>query len=254
MTTDTTERGLERLICTVLAGHPCEPARAGTVAEPPPGYGGGGWSGGNPHDYDRESCVDRVQLAAFLQATQPEVAEAPALQEDSPTRRRFLAQLQGEIARRGTSDVLRKHGPHHLDLFYGTPSAGNDKARARCAQHRFSVTRQLRYSRADTQRALDLARCSNGLPILTFELKNRLTKQPVDDAVWQYKRDRHPHEELFAVGRGIAHFAVDDSAVDDSEGRFGTHLPGQASWCLPFNRGGNAGSGNPPDPNGLKPA
>lgn len=25
MTTDTSERGLERLICTALAGHPCDP-------------------------------------------------------------------------------------------------------------------------------------------------------------------------------------------------------------------------------------
>ena len=29
MTTDTSERGLERLICTALAGHPCEPPAAG---------------------------------------------------------------------------------------------------------------------------------------------------------------------------------------------------------------------------------
>ena len=29
MTTDTSERGLERLICTALAGHPCEPPTAG---------------------------------------------------------------------------------------------------------------------------------------------------------------------------------------------------------------------------------
>ena len=36
-----------------------------------PGYGGVGWSCGSPHDYDREFCVDRVQLAAFLQNTQP---------------------------------------------------------------------------------------------------------------------------------------------------------------------------------------
>ena len=45
--TDTSERGLERLICTALAGHPCEPPAAGTVAEPPAGYGGVGWSDGN---------------------------------------------------------------------------------------------------------------------------------------------------------------------------------------------------------------
>ena len=49
MTTDTSERGLERLICTALAGHPCEPPATGTVAEPPADYGGVGWSGDNFH-------------------------------------------------------------------------------------------------------------------------------------------------------------------------------------------------------------
>jgi len=39
--------------------------------------------------------------------------------------------LLGKISKRGTVDVLRrgiKHGPHHLDLFCGTPSPGNVKA------------------------------------------------------------------------------------------------------------------------------
>ena len=53
MTTDTTEHGLARLICAGLAGHPCDPPAEGTVADPPAGYGGVGWSGGNFHDYDR---------------------------------------------------------------------------------------------------------------------------------------------------------------------------------------------------------
>ena len=86
--TDTSERGLERLICTALAGHPCEPPAAGAVAEPPAGYGGAGWSGGSYLDYDREWCVDLVQLAAFLRDTQPEAAEALALDEDGTTRRK----------------------------------------------------------------------------------------------------------------------------------------------------------------------
>ena len=64
------------------------------MAEPPAGYGGVGWSGGNPNDYDREYCVDVVQLRAFLKATQPEAADTLALDEDGPTRRRFLARLQ----------------------------------------------------------------------------------------------------------------------------------------------------------------
>ena len=97
----------------------------------------GGWSGGNPHDYDREFCIDQVQLATFLRATQPEAAEALALDEDGPTRRKFLSRLQGEISKRGTIDVLRhaiRHGAHDLDLFYGAPSAGNPQAQERFAQ------------------------------------------------------------------------------------------------------------------------
>ena len=248
--TVTTERGLERLICTALAGHACDPPKDDRVAEARPGYGGVGWSGGNPHDYDREFCVDRVQLATFLHVTQPEAAEALALDEDGPTRRKFLARLQGEISKRGTIDVLRhgiRHGAHDLNLFYGAPSAGNPQAQERFAQNRFTVVRQLRYSRDDTQRALDIGLFINGLPVFTFELKNSLTKQTAGDAEEQFKRDRHPREKLFELGRCVAHFAVDESEV-----RFCTHLKGKASWFLPFNLGWNDGAGNPPNPNGIK--
>ncbi len=250
MTTDTTEAGLERLICTALAGHPCEPPGAAAVGEPPAGYGGVGWSGGNYHDYDREYCVDLVQLAAFLRETQPDALPTLSLDEDGPTRQKFLTRLQGEITRRGTIDVLRsgiRHGAHDLALFYGTPTPGNEQAQQRFAQNRFTVTRQLRYSRDETQRSLDIALFINGLPVITFELKNNLTKQTVDDAIAQYRRDRNPREKLFELGRCIAHFAV-----DESEARFCTHLKGKASWFLPFNRGWNDGAGNPPNPNGIK--
>jgi len=194
VTTDTSERGLERLICTALTGSPCEVGSGEALAERPAVYGAG-WICGLPEDYDREYCVDLAQLAAFLGATQPDVCEALDLGEDGPTRRKFLARLQGEITKRGTIDVLRhglKHGPHHLDLFYGTPSPGNLKAAERYDANRFSVTRQLRYSRDETQRALDLGLFINGLPVATFELKNSLTKQTVADAVEQYLRDRDP--------------------------------------------------------------
>ena len=249
MTTDTTELGLERLICAGLAGHPCDPPAEGIVADPPAGYGGVGWSGGSFHDYDREYCVDLVQLAAFLRDTQPEASEALALSEDGPTRRAFLTRLQGEVAKRGTIDVLRngiKHGPLHLDLFYGTPSEHNPQAQERFAQNRFTVTRQLRYSRDEAQRALDIGLFINGLPVFTFELKNSLTKQTADDAVLQYQQDRNPREKLFEFGRCIAHFAVDEREV-----QFCTHLKGKGSWFLPFNRGWNDGAGNPPNPAGL---
>jgi type I restriction enzyme R subunit len=251
MTTDTSERGLERLICAALTGAACDAAELATeaVRERPAAYGAG-WICGNPATYDRDHCLDLLQLRLFLEETQPVAAAALDLLTDSPTRRQFLARLQGEVTRRGTIDVLRKgikHGPHHLDLFYGTPSEGNPKAAKQFDANRFSVTRQLRYSRDETQLSLDLCLFINGLPVATFELKNSLTKQTVADAVEQYKRDRDPREPLFTFGRCVVHFAVDDQVV-----QFCTHLRGKASWFLPFDQGWNDGAGNPPNPNGLK--
>ena len=252
MTTDTSERGLERLICTALTGSPCDVtlAQTGLEGEAATTSSGTGWVCGAPNDYDREYTVDLAQLLAFLIETQPNVFKGLRLEDAGPARRKFLARLQGEISKRGVIDVLRtgvKDGPHHVALFYGTPSPGNQAAAARYAQNRFSVTRQLRYSRDETQRALDLGLFINGLPVATFELKNSLTKQTVEDAVEQYKRDRNPREKLFEFGRCVAHVAVDDHEV-----RFCTHLKGKASWFLPFNQGWNDGAGNPPNPHGLK--
>ena len=231
MTTDTSEKGLESLIISALT------SEAGYVP-------------GDPNDYDRAHAVNIPKLLAFLQATQPTVVEQCDLTNECPKRLQFLSRLQGEIAKRGVVDVLRKgikHGPMSVDLFYGTPSPGNTKAAEHYAANVFSVTRQLRYSHDETQLALDLCLFINGLPIATFELKNSLTKQTVEDAIEQYRRDRDPRELLFQFGRCLVHFAVDDHEV-----RMCTHLKGKASWFLPFNQGWNDGAGNPPNPNGLK--
>ena len=251
MTTDTTERGLEDLILRGMTGRIdlLSPEHVATETSAPVA-GGTGWLLGDSHHYDRDYCVDLVQLRGFVLATQEELADALSLDTDGPTRRSFLARLQGEISKRGTIDVLRngvKHNQHDVDLFYGTPSPGNEQAKELFALNRFSVTRQLRYSNDETQLALDVCLFVNGLPIATFELKNSLTKQTVQDAIEQYKRDRDQRERLFELGRCVAHFAVDDAEV-----WFCTELKGKASWFLPFNRGWNDGAGNPPNPDGLK--
>lgn len=248
MTTDTSEKGLEALIVADMTGRASGTA-SGHPSEEPASHQPD-WLQGEPRDYDRAWTVDLVQFQSFVAATQPPLLAALDLESDSPTRQKFLARLQGEIGKRGVIDVLRhgiRHGQHDVDLFYGTPSPGNPKAAERFALNRFSVTRQLRYSRDDTAHALDLALFINGLPVATFELKNSLTKQTVEDAIEQYKRDRDPREKLFEFGRCMVHFAVDDSQV-----MFCTQLKGKASWFLPFNKGWNDGAGNPPNPGGLK--
>ena len=160
-TTDTSEKGLETLIVESLVNET-------------------GYQQGFNEDYDRDHAVELAKLTAFLEATQPKAAQALALTQDSPKRTKFLHRLQGEIAKRGVIDLLR-HGvkdyPVSLELFYGAPTPGNLKAEKRFAANIFSVTRQLRYSKDETQLALDLGLFINGLPVTTFELKNRLTKQ-----------------------------------------------------------------------------
>jgi type I restriction enzyme, R subunit len=230
MTTDTSETGLESLIINDLIAV--------------------GWQLGNAKDYDRAYVLDLSYLQKFIKATQPKLAEAFDLDRDSSTRRQFLSRLEKEVTRRGVIDILRKgikHLAHDLTLFYGTPSVGNATATALHAQNLFSVTRQVHYSRDQTKRSLDFVIFINGLPIATFELKNNLTKQTVEDAVEQYKSDRDPREPLFAFGRCVVHFAIDDQEV-----RMCTELKGKSSWFLPFNKGFNDGAGNPPNPSGLK--
>jgi len=128
----------------------------------------------------------------------------------------------------------------------------NTKAVARHAANRFSITRQLYYSREETKRALDLCAFINGLPVATFELKNSLTKQTVEDAIEQYKRDRDPQETLFKFGRCVVHFAIDDQEVAMCTALKGSKGIAKESWFLPFNQGWNDGAGNPPNPDGIK--
>ncbi len=247
MPTDMSEKGLEALIVASLTGQ-----REQAVGEgvPPVGYlGEQFYEQGDSKDYDRDHAVDLVRLLRFLKDTQPKEFEALGIESEGPSRTKFLARLQGEIAKRGVIDVLRKgvsHGPQRILLYYGTPTPGNEQAAERFRQNIFSVTRQLRYSPDETRLALDLAIFINGLPVMTFELKNSLTKQTVEDAIVQYRRDRDPRELIFNFKRCMVHFAVDDQQV-----WMCTELKGKASWFLPFNKGFNDGAGNPPNPNGL---
>lgn len=87
----------------------------------------------------------------------------------------------------------------------------------------------------------------NGIPVISFELNNELTKQNVTDAIKQYSEDRDPNEELFSLGRLMVNFAL-----DTEEFWMCTQLKGQNSYFLPFNKGNNNSAGNSNNPNGIK--
>ena len=228
-TTDTSEKGLETHIVDGLCLN--------------------GWKQGKSTDFVAEFGIDLEQLRAFIRETQPALEVALDLSNDSPTRRKFLVRLRDDITRRGVIEVLRsgvKHGAHSVTLFYATPSRGNAAATERNAANRFTAVRQLHYSPTATALSLDICLMINGLPIVTMELKNKLTKQSVRDAVEQYRNDRDPRELIFSFKRALVHLAVDDQQVE-----FCTKLDGKASWFLPFNQGNNDGAGNPPNPRGV---
>lgn len=208
-----------------------------------------GYEQGTNADYNRDYAIDETRLFHFLQDTQPDSLEKLGIFKSDVKKNQFLNRLQGEIAKRGIVDVLRngvKVYPSNLIMFYLTPTENNVKAKEMYGKNIFSVTRQLMYSNDSTRLALDMCIFINGLPVITFELKNQLTKQDVDDAVQQYKNDRDTRELLFQFKRCMVHFAVDDARV-----KFCTKLDGKSSWFLPFDKGYNDGAGNPPNPDGI---
>lgn len=228
--TDTKESGLETLIVKWLVEH-------------------NGYEEGSNADYNKEYALDETRLFRFLKASQPDEMDKLGVFVNEQKKRTFLNRLQSELAKRGVIDVLRngvKVYPADLIMFYLTPNENNQVAKDNYQKNIFNVTRQLHYSQDAGKLALDLCVFINGLPVITFELKNQLTKQNVDDAVQQYKDDRDPRENLFAFKRCMVHFAVDDARI-----KFCTKLSGQDSWFLPFDKGYNDGAGNPPNPDGI---
>ncbi len=232
LVSDTSEKGLEALIERHL------------LAE-------NGYEQSVQVNYDRLHCLDKEKLFRFLEETQPVEHAKLALGKGGPAEEKFLKRLSEQIRMRGIIDLLRrgmKEGETTIELYYPRPASNlNPLATKRYDANIFSVCRQQQFSTERPKLALDMTVFLNGLPIATFELKNQFTKQNVKDAIRQYQEDRDPAEPLFAFGRCLVHFAVDDELIFMT-----TQLRGTGTSFLPFNRGWNEGAGNPPNPDGVK--
>ena len=206
---------------------------------------------GSSSDYNTDYALDTARLEAYLQATQPQkVAESLAFASPH-NKHNFFERLKNEITKRGVIDVLRKgyrYNTHLFDMYSPLPSELNDSAKEHYKKNIFCVIRQLHYSKTFTNLSLDVAVFLNGMPLITFELKNQFTGQNVSNAIKQY-RDREAKELIFMPKRCAVHFAVDDEQV-----MMCTELKGDASWFLPFNKGVDGSAGNPVNKNGLKTA
>ena len=232
MQTDTTEKGLETHITDYLVNVNKYIQR-------------------DSADFNSATCLDEELLFQFLDATQPNAVAKLKNHHRELYRQKVIKRLNDQIQSKGIIEVLRKgivdgFTGTKLNLFYDKPvSIYNQTADQLYQANIFSVMRQVKFS-PHNNKSLDAVIYINGFPIISFELKNELTKQTVKDAIEQYKKDRDPNEEFFRLGRLIVNFAVDTEEVWMS-----THLKKEKSYFLPFNKGNANGAGNPPN-NGIK--
>lgn len=249
MPIDTSEEQFEATIERVLTGGSDE----AQVREPTASYGRfetGGYRSGDPSEYNRERCLVPSDLFDFLVSTQPKTWKRFKSHHGDNARPRFMQRLSRKIGERGTLDILRKGVKINgckFKLVYFQPKTGlNPDLQKKYQANIFTVVRQLPYS-PDSEHTLDLGLFLNGLPIFTAELKTPSKGQRVDDAKRQYRYDRDPRERLFEFRRCLAHFAVDTEEVHMT-----TDLDGEDTTFLPFNKGHNRGSGNPPVRDGYR--
>lgn len=199
------------------------------------------------YDLDRALFPDIV--LAFIRATQTKEWVRLEALHGAETDATVLKDLCHWLDTHGVLTVLRngfKCYGRTLRVAFFRPAHGlNPELAAQYAANRVGLTRQLRYSRRNSNE-LDLVLSINGVPVATAELKNPMTGQTATNAVTQYQRDRDHREPLFEFRRrALVHFAVDTERVFMS-----TRLAGNATQFLPFNKGVNNGAGNPPDPAG----
>lgn len=199
-----------------------------------------------PENYNQELFLDSEILLNFVKSTQFEEWEKLQGQYPENTGDIFLKRVSGEISKRGTLDVLRngvKDRGAKFEIAYFKPVSGlNPEHEKLYKQNKFTVIRQFPFSQK-YQKTLDISIFLNGIPIITSELKNHFTGQDYTDAIKQYKYTRDPKEPF--LKRSLVHFAV-----DNDKAYFTTHLEGENTQFLPFNKDIE----NPEDKRGFKVA
>jgi type I restriction enzyme R subunit len=203
-----------------------------------------------PTDYHLGHALIPEITLAFIRTSQPKEWSKLETLHGVNTEATVLKDLTHWLDTYGTLAVLRngfKCYGRTLRVAFFKPAHGmNPELAAQYAANRVGVTRQLRYSRKNTNE-LDLVLSINGIPVVTAELKNPMTGQTVTNAIAQYQQDRDHREPLFEFKRrALVHFAVDTEQVFMT-----TRLAGGATHFLPFNKGLDGGAGNPPDPKGV---
>lgn len=241
-----------------------------------------GWQVGSPQGYNREKALYEQDVLKFVQKTQAFEWQKFKSIFPNDTELHFLDTVVAQLKKAdsnatdiesrsyGTLGVLR-HGLKTRGTRFSfcqfKPEHGlNPHLNEIYKQNICRVVPELVYSpyanKAELEATgkqakkwrIDLVLFINGFPVATLELKSEF-KQAVQNAMAQYKKTRLPKdpetnkpEPLLTFKRGaLVHFAVSQYEV-----YMATHLNGDHTYFLPFNKGTKEqGAGNdvPDDPN-----
>jgi len=239
--TDTTERGLEVLIVRTMTGAPMSSPRACAARD-----GRGIRRGQRLAAWRRHTLRPRLHgrsgaIARLHSGDQEPLVAALSLDE---TARPAGSSWRASRARSASAGSLtccgRACNTAHIMWTCSTARRRQGTRRRRRGTPRTVLGRAPTplQPRRDAA-ALDLALFINGLPIATFELKNSLTKQTVDDLSNSTSATATPRAALRvrALCRPLRGGRPRGAVLHAPEGK--------ASWFLPFNQGWNDGAGNP---------
>ena len=213
----------------------------------------GGYEKRNPSAYDEAIALFSDDVTGFLKDSQGAKWEALEVLFGEKTASTVLDSLSKELDLKGTLHVLRHgfkcYGKTFRMAYFRPNTRMNPEAAENYAKNRLTITRQVAFTsvmkKADGKNRrciIDVTLAVNGIPVVTAELKNRLTGQRAAHAVHQYENERDGRDLLFAFKkRALVHFAVDPDEIWMT-----TRLKGKETHFLPFNRGNNHGAGNPP--------
>lgn len=213
----------------------------------------GGYSKGNPKNYDKQTALFPDDVVVFIQTTQPKIWARLQMLFKDQAQNELIKALNQELNIKGSLNVLR-HGfrvaNRTVKMAYFAPNSRlNDTAYTQYAANIVKITRQVI---TEFNERLDMLISVNGIPVITIELKNQMsaTGWTVQDAMNQYRFERNPQGKLFDFKkRTLVHFAVDTDEIYMT-----AKLNGESTHFLPFNRGFNDGKGNPPVQNDVKTA
>ncbi len=209
-------------------------------------------------NYDRPLALFPSDVIDWVQQTAPDAWKTLTKNHGAAAEATLLKRLRDSLNQSGTLHVIRNgfdvlglQKPMRMAQF--KPAlAMNPDIMQRYAANRLRVVRQVRYS-LHNENSIDLVLFLNGIPVATIEIKSDNT-QSIDDAVYQYKKDRDPQpkgqapEPLLKFPSGaLVHFAVSSSRV-----KMTTKLTGLATDFLPFDMGDHGASGNPLNPAGYR--